>query len=94
MASGAALAAQPGVGRTEGSGSRVGNMRPTIEAEVDEKGNIRPKEPVSLPPGSQLLITVLGGPAASETALLSEASLAADWNRPEEDAAWAGLEPA
>ena len=69
-------------------------MKPTIEAEVDEKGNIRPKEPVSLPPGSQLLITVLGGPPASETALLSEASLAADWNRPEEDAAWAGLEPA
>ena len=70
------------------------SMKPTIEAEVDEKGNIRPKEPVSLPPGSQLLITVLGGPPASETALLSEASLAADWNRPEEDAAWAGLEPA
>jgi len=62
-----------------------------IEAEVDENGNIRTKEPVSLPPGSQLLITVLGGAGASETTLLSEASLAADWNRPEEDAAWAGL---
>ena len=69
-------------------------MKATIEAEVDEKGNIRPKHPVSLPPGSQLLITVLGAPAASETTLLSEASLAADWNRPEEDAVWAGLEPA
>ena len=44
-------------------------MRPTIEAEVDEDGNIRPKEPVSLPPGSQLLITVLGD-GVSETALL------------------------
>ena len=54
-------------------------MRPTIE--------------VSLPPGSQLLITVLGE-RPSETALLSERSLAADWNRPEEDAAWAELEPA
>ena len=69
-------------------------MRPIIEAEVDEKGNIRPKEPISLPPGSQLLITVLGGPAPSETVLVSEVSLAADWSRPEEDAAWAGLEPA
>jgi hypothetical protein len=68
-------------------------MKPTIEAEVDANGNIRPKEPVSLPPGSQLLITVLGNRTA-ETALLSEPSLAADWNRPEEDAAWAGLEPA
>ena len=65
-------------------------MRPTIEAEVDEKGNIRPKEPVALTPGSQLLITVLGVPA-SETALLSEPALATDWNRPEEDAAWADL---
>ena len=69
-------------------------MKPTIEAEVDENGDIRPKEPVWLPPGSQLLITVLSGSEASETALLSEESLAADWNRPEEDAAWAGLERA
>ena len=69
-------------------------MKPTIEAEVDENGDIRPKEPVSLPPGSQLLITVLSGSETSETALLSEHSLAADWNRPEEDAAWAGLERA
>lgn len=66
-------------------------MKPTIEAEVDENGNIRPKEPVSLPPGSQLLITVLDASGASETALLSEDALAADWSRPEEDAAWAGL---
>ena len=67
-------------------------MKSTIEAEVDEKGNIRPKQPVSLQPGSQLLITVLGGPPVPETALLSQASLGADWSRPEEDAAWAGLE--
>jgi hypothetical protein len=68
-------------------------MRPTIEAEVDEKGNIRPKEPVRLTPGSRLIITVVGVPA-SETALLSESSLATDWSRPEEDAAWADLESA
>ena len=68
-------------------------MKPTIEAEVDEHGNIRPKEPFFLPPGSQLLITVLGESALPETALLSEASLAADWNRPEGDAAWVGLAP-
>ena len=64
--------------------------RLTIEAEVDEKGHIRPKEPVTLPPGSRVLITVLD-PEASEPALLSEASLAADWDRPEEDAAWSHL---
>jgi hypothetical protein len=62
----------------------------TIEAEVDEKGNIRPKEPVSLAPGSRVLITVLE-PEGVDTALLSEPSLAADWQRPEEDAAWSHL---
>lgn len=29
----------------------------------------------------------------SETALLAEAALAADWSRPEEDAAWSHLQP-
>ena len=69
-------------------------MPTRIEAEVDEKGNIRTKKPVALPPGSQLLITVVGTPGVSETALLSEQSLATDWGRPEEDAAWADLGPA
>jgi hypothetical protein len=67
-------------------------MRPTIEAEVDDQGNIRPREKVSLPPGSRLLITVLE-PEALDTAVISEAALATDWNRPEEDAAWATLAP-
>jgi hypothetical protein len=65
-------------------------MPTTIEAEVDDQGNIRPKEPVILVPGSRVLVTVLD-PAASETALLSEEALAADWQRPEEDAAWSQL---
>ncbi len=42
-------------------------------------------------PGSRLLITVLSIPATAEGALLSEEALAADWNRPEEDQAWASL---
>jgi hypothetical protein len=67
-------------------------MASIIKAEVDEKGNIRPKDPVILKPGSQLLITVVGE-LPSETALLSEASLATDWNRQEEDAAWSDLGP-
>jgi hypothetical protein len=32
-------------------------------------------------------------PPAHDAALLSEAALAEDWNRPEEDAAWAHLQP-
>jgi hypothetical protein len=65
-------------------------MRTTIEAEVDDQGNIRPKEPVIIPPGSRVLITVLEADK-SETALLSEAALGTDWNRSEEDAAWSDL---
>jgi len=62
----------------------------TIEGEVDDQGIIRPKEPLRLAPGSRVLVTVLD-PAVSETALLSETALAADWQRPEEDAAWSQL---
>ena len=51
-------------------------MQPTIEAEVDGKGNIRPKEPIALPPGSRLLITVVEVPASSATPTLSESALA------------------
>ena len=65
-------------------------MHTTVEAEVDDQGNIRPKEPLVLTPGSRVLVTVLE-PMLSETALLSEAALAADWQRPEEDAAWSQL---
>jgi hypothetical protein len=65
-------------------------VQTTIEGEVDEQGNIRPKERVAFPAGSRLLITVLK-PEAADTALLSEACLSADWNRPEEDEAWSGL---
>ena len=32
-------------------------------------------------------------PYADEAALLSEAALAEDWDRPEEDAAWSHLQP-
>jgi len=62
----------------------------TIEGDVDDQGNIRPREPVTLAPGSRVLVTVLD-PAGPDTALLSEAALAEDWQRPEEDAAWSRL---
>lgn len=65
-------------------------MHTTVEADVDDEGNIRPKEPVSIPPGSRVLITVLE-PETADTMLLSEAALAADWQRPEEDSAWSHL---
>jgi hypothetical protein len=61
----------------------------TIEAEVDEQGNIRPKGGAPLAPGSRVLVTVLTD--ASEAALFSEQALAAEWSRPEEEAAWSHL---
>lgn len=57
-------------------------MMHTIEAIVDAFGQVR------------LLIRLLEEPVAvpGEAALLAEAALAADWCRPEEDAAWSHLE--
>jgi predicted DNA-binding antitoxin AbrB/MazE fold protein len=65
-------------------------MGKTIEAEIDAQGNIRPKEAVSLRPGARVLITIVESEGV-ETALLSEAALATDWSRSEEDAAWSEL---
>ena len=69
----------------------------TVEAIIDEQGNVRLPEAVRLPAGRRALVTILEDePPAEvhETALLAEAALAADWNRPEEDAAWSHLQPA
>ncbi|MCX6579118.1 MAG: hypothetical protein NT166_02920 [Candidatus Aminicenantes bacterium] len=66
-------------------------MIQTIEALVDERGEIHLLEPIHLPAGRRALVTILEEKPAitiPETALLSETSLAEDWNRPEEDAAW------
>jgi len=66
----------------------------TIEAIIDEKGNVRLLEPVRLPGLRRALVSILEEPVLgnSETALLSEPSLAEDWNRPEEDEAWSYLQ--
>lgn len=67
----------------------------TIEATIDENGVVRLLESVQLATTQRALVTILEEPAfAHETALLSEAALAEDWNRPEEDAAWSHLQPA
>ena len=46
---------------------------------------------VKLPTGPALLTFL--APSANETALLSEAALAEDWLKPEEEEAWAYLQP-
>ena len=70
-------------------------MIKTVEAIVDEHGNVTLLEPVRLGVRRRALVTILDEkPAvrASETALLSEAALGEDWNRPDEDEAWSHLQ--
>ena len=70
-------------------------MIQTIEAVIDEQGKVQLLQDVRLPQVRRALVTILEEkPTAivSETALLSEAALAEDWNRPEEDEAWLYLQ--
>ena len=72
-------------------------MIKTIEAVIDEQGKVSLLESVRLPTVRRALVTILEEmplSRVSETALLSEAALAEDWNRPEEDAAWSHLQSA
>ncbi len=72
-------------------------MIQTLEAVIDEHGTVRLLEEVHLPTARRAFVTILEEePNANptETALLSEAALAEDWNRPEEEAAWAHLQQA
>lgn len=66
-------------------------MIQTIEAVVNEQGEVRLLQPIRLSTERRALVTILEEKPVlnvPETALLSEAALAEDWNRPEEDAAW------
>ena len=68
----------------------------TVEAVIDEAGNIKILQPISLQGARRALLVILDEPALNiaETALLSEAALAEDWMRPEEDEAWSYLQRA
>jgi hypothetical protein len=70
-------------------------MPTTIEATIDEKGIVLLQVPIQLSAKRRALVVILDeAPTSpiSETALLSELSLAQDWNRPEEDEAWSHLQ--
>ena len=71
-------------------------MIQTVEAVVDATGRVLLLGEVRVDAPRRALVTVLDEPAAvpGEAALLAEAALAADWSRPEEDAAWSYLQPA
>ncbi len=66
----------------------------TVEGVIDTNGVVRLLETVPLTGAHRALVMILDeepGVYPNETALLSEAALAEDWNRPEEDAAWSYL---
>ena len=70
-------------------------MIQTVEAVINERGTVRLLKRIHLPAARRALVTILEEKPTvnvSETALLSEAVLAVDWNRPEEDAAWSHLQ--
>ena len=70
-------------------------MIQTVEAVINERGTVRLLKRIRLSVAHRALVTILEESPVinvSETALLSEAALAADWNRPEEDAAWSHLQ--
>lgn len=72
-------------------------MVQTIEGILESDGRVRLLQPVETTVPRRALVMILDEPTSalpSETAILSERSLATDWNRAEEDAAWSHLQPA
>lgn len=67
-------------------------MLHTIQVEIDECGQVHPLAPAERVPAGRALLIVLEADT-NETALLSEQALAAEWLSPEEDEAWAHLQP-
>jgi hypothetical protein len=71
-------------------------MIQTVEAIIEPDGKVLLLEPIELKESRRALVTILEDEPVTkvpETALLSEQSLAEDWNRPEEDEAWSHLQP-
>ena len=74
-------------------GLSLGRMK-TVKAVIEPSAEVHLVEPVRISSPRRALVTILEeAPDTSETALLSEKALAQDWNRPEEEAAWAHLQP-
>ena len=98
--------AAPEPGRTcfahDGAGGMMRDKRSAIMAGRQRRrpaagagrGAGRLLEPLHLDRRHRALVTILGHEPSEvhETAYLSEAALAEDWNRPGEDAAWSHLQ--
>ncbi|MCX5977500.1 MAG: hypothetical protein NTV33_11940 [Coprothermobacterota bacterium] len=67
-------------------------MPKSVEATIEVDGEIHLRESVRLPHACRAIVTIIEDSDIPETALLSEAALGADWNRPEEEDAWSHLQ--
>jgi hypothetical protein len=69
-------------------------MLKAVEGLIDQDGSLKILGNVKLPKSRRIIITILDEEPSDEAAnlaLLSEAALARDWERPEEDQAWSHL---
>ena len=66
----------------------------SIEATIEKDGTVCLHKKVRLPASRRAILLFLDEPASiDETAILSKPALAEDWDRIEEDKAWAYLQP-
>ncbi len=69
-------------------------MIQTVEAVLDPEGRLRMLERIRVDKPRRVLVTILDEEPSEDAlslTLVSETSLAKDWDRPEEDAAWSHL---
>jgi hypothetical protein len=69
-------------------------MLQSIEGMTDQEGKLRILGEVTLPKSRRVIITILDEEPSDELsnlALISEAVLAKDWDRPDEEQAWSHL---
>jgi hypothetical protein len=67
-------------------------MLRSVPAVVEKDGSLRLLETIEIRPGERAIVTFLDEEDTREPAVLAERSLAADWDRPEEDEAWRHLQ--
>ncbi len=67
-------------------------MLRAVEATIEASGEIHLIEPIHLAHSCRAIVTILEEPEVPETALLSQQTLARDWESPEEDEAWSHLQ--
>ena len=66
-------------------------MLKVVEATIDEQGTVQLIEPLHSPKSARAFVVIFGEELhVPDTTSLNGVSL---WNRPEEDAAWAHLQP-